>query len=132
MEGVGAVVFRDVVSLAVESKFGPSDAAGVAADEGAEVGAGVLKIAIEGVKAENDVGNGAALVGRPERDEDSAIVGDACFHASLVDEGVEVGGASFRHLAEVSLCDGGVQCEESGQNNGAGYQPGCFPRRRFA
>ena len=88
VQRVGRIVDRQIVGFAVERELAFGDAVAVASDQRAEEGAALLcvavaDVAVEIVKAENDVGGVAVAIGRLERDDDAAIGDDGGFDASV-------------------------------------------------
>ena len=90
VEVVLAVVDGEGVFLAVERELAGADAVAVTADGGAEEGAWVLDVGVNGWLAENDVSRLAGLVLHDEGDDDRTEVGDADLSALGVGENIEV------------------------------------------
>ncbi len=55
VEGVGGVVDRELIGLAVEGETALGDAVAVPADEGAEIG-GLVEVRLDGAEAEGHIG----------------------------------------------------------------------------
>ena len=112
MQGVGAVVDRQRVFLAVERELALGDAVAVAADQRAEVRA-VLDVIGQVVVAEHHVAEVAVAVGHLQEDDEAAVIADAGLGALVVAQRVEVHRGAVLRLAEglhgdLSLLWGGL------------------------
>src|SRR5690242_3108680 len=91
MQRVGAIVSSQCVWPAIEIEFTFSDSIAVAADQGAEIRR-ALQITCEVVVTEHHIREMASAVGRSERSDDAAVIGNLRLHAMTVAEREELGG----------------------------------------
>ena len=99
MQGVGAVIDRQGVFLAVERELAFGNPVPVTPDHGAEVG-GVLDVIGQVVVAEHHITEVAVAVGHFQEDDQAAVVADAGLGALVIAQRVEVHGDAVLRLAE--------------------------------
>ena len=88
MQGIGAIVARQLKERLPDMKLAPGDPIGKAANGGAEVELG-MEIRRKSIEAENDIIKFTVAVGRHDFHDGCAIIHDADTYAVLVAERVE-------------------------------------------
>ena len=100
------------VGPACQRELRAADAVAVATDERAEIRTafhiGRVHVTIQRVEAEHDVGEFAVFVRHAQRLDDAAVGHDARLGALGVAQRVDFNRFAVRHLAEISLGDGGI------------------------
>ena len=89
VKGVGSVVDRETVFLAIEGELSFRNTVGVASGDTAEVGA-LFEVFSNRIKTENDVPHFAVLIGHDERGHGAAIVCDGDFCSGFVGKSVKL------------------------------------------
>jgi len=113
VEGIGTVVRKQRVFFPIEMELAFGDAVAVAADDGAEIGIGLVDIFSNAVVTEDDVCRVIVFVGDDQADDAGAVVGDGGAYCSAVQD-IEGGGFVVNRVPEVigvgeqAGCRGGV------------------------
>ena len=104
MQGIGTVIDRQRVFLAVERKLALGDPVPVTPDHGAKVGA-VLNVIRQVVVAEHHIIEVAVPVGHLQEDHQAAVIDDAGLRALVIPQREQGHGSAVLHLAEGALVD---------------------------
>ena len=103
VQRIRSVILRDGVLLAIQHETRVGDAVGIATDDRAKEGAALLivisNVPIEIVEPQHDILARTLLIGNFQRNDDSAIVGDARLHLP-VRKCVEFDGSPVRHFSK--------------------------------
>ena len=91
MQGVGAIILRQRVFLAIKRELGVADAISITSHEGPEKRI-LVKVAGERIESQRYVGKVPALIGGLHGNDNSAIGHHADFDAVRVGQGIKLDG----------------------------------------
>ncbi|RMR10450.1 hypothetical protein ALP91_101155 [Pseudomonas savastanoi pv. glycinea] len=125
VQGIGLVVERDLVGLAIQAELAACQAVAESADGRAEINRAVVLVALNIVEAQDDVLDLSGLVRHQQRLQRRAVGDDAGLHAVTVAQGEFLDGSAVGQLAESAvlagecrgLCSQGA--DHQGQSKGA-------------
>ena len=103
VQGVGLVILRNLVALAVEAETTVGDAVAEAADGGAKEYRGVVEITLDIIEAQHHVFAVALAVGHLERLQHATVGDDGGLHAVAVGQDEFLDGGAIGQLAKARL-----------------------------